>query len=270
VQTGLVRAFRSGDEGRIVELSNETLAPYAGWMPRTAEYWRWSVLNHPGLNPSDILVLECEGQIVGYAALLRDGHVLEFSVLASQRRRKRRALIQQLVEAVETNARAYGCDLLSFSLPAVDAVLDKALRASGYVVESGQCFSLGILDPRTLLEQLLATRRARLPVQAADSYIFELSPGNYPVLMASRLLVQLNPTVRVTDVSHAAASPADCAIRIDLCALTELIFCRISAADLLSGGQLTVAPATRVDQALELLGVLAIETPWHVPLSDGF
>jgi hypothetical protein len=268
--TGSIRAYRTGDEGPIVELSNRGLAPYAGWMERTVEYWQWSILRRPGVSPADVLVLESDGRIVGYAAVLQDGKVLDFSVAADQRRRKRRAFVKQLIRALEDNARARGCDLLTFALPASDQVVDTALRDAGYVVEQNRYLSLGILDPRALLLQLLSARRPRLPASAPGVFTLELKPGNYPVLRVSRLLIRLNPQVCVENISQAFEYPCECLIRLDLCALTDLIFCRIPASTLLSESRLAITPLPSTEAACKLLDALIIESPWHVPYCDGF
>jgi len=268
--TGSVRPYRTGDEGPIVELSNRALAPYAGWTPRTAEYWQWSILGRPGVTPADVLVLESNGRIVGYAAVLQDGKVLDFSVAIDQRPRKRRAFVKQLIRALEDSARARGCDLLTFSLPASDRVIDTALRDAGYIVEQNQYLSLGILDPRALLLQLLSLRRLRMPSPSPGTFTLELTPGNYPVLRASRLLIRLNPPLCVDDISQAFEYPAECLIRLDLCALTELIFCRVPVSTLLSDSRLAITPAAGIEAACKLLDALVIETPWHVPYCDGF
>jgi hypothetical protein len=49
-----------------------------------------------------------------------------------------------------------------FSLPASDHAVDEALREAGYVVERSDYFSIGILNPQVLLQQLLTARRSRL------------------------------------------------------------------------------------------------------------
>jgi GNAT superfamily N-acetyltransferase len=268
--TGSIRAYRTGDEGPIVELSNRSLAPYAGWMQRTIEYWQWSILRRPGVSPADVLVLESDGQIVGYAAALQDGRVLDFSVAADQRRRKRRGFVKQLIRALEDNARARGCDLLTFSLPASDQVVDTALRDAGYVVEQNQYFSLGILDPRSLLLQLLSVRRPQLPSAAPAVFTLELTPGNYPVLRVSRLLIRVSPDVSVENISQAFEYPCECLIRLDLCVLTDLIFCRVPADALLRDSRLAITPASSSEAACKLLDALIIDTPWHVPYCDGF
>ncbi len=267
-----IRAYQAGDEGPIVELSNRSLAPHAGWVTRTVEYWRWSILTRPDVHSSDILLLESGGQIVGYAALSQDGSVLELFVDPDRPKRDRRAFTCELVAALEDHARARRCDVLTFSSPASDRVIDRALRSSGYVVEPGHCFSLGILNPQLLLQQLLAARQSRLASLRSSTFIFELTPGQYPFLLNSRLGVQLNPSPRVVDLGNVEVGghAGDCVIQMDLCALTELIFCRVPAGLLLRQSRLRIQPDTCVVDACKLLEALVIDAEWHVPKSDGF
>ncbi len=267
----LVRPYQPGDEGSIVQLSNRCLAPYAGWMPRTVDYWRWSTLARPGVRPTDILLLENDGKVVGYTAMLaRDGSVLEFCVDPDQPSRGRRALIKQLIGALEEHARASECDSLTFCEPASDTLLDKALRESGYVVEQGQYFSVGVLNPRCLLQQVLTGRRDQLSGMSVTAFVFELSPGKYPYLLNTRLHVRVEPNVEVTDISDAAQYPKECVIRLDLCALTELLFCAATVDFLLQQSRLDIRPQASLADARRLLETLAIRSLWHVPRSDGF
>jgi hypothetical protein len=265
-----VRTFQPGDEGSIVELSNHSLAPYAGWARRTVDYWRWNILARPGVHATDILLLQSDDKLVGYAALHESGVVLEFFVDPEQRFRKRRAFVKQLVSTLEGRARAHACDRLIFSLPATDKVTDKTLRAAGYVLEQGRFFSLGILNPKTLLRELLTARRSSIPSMRLQSFIFELTPGQYPFLLTRRLLVRLGSGIRVDDIVGEEGDPTDCVIRLDLCALTELIFCRVSVNSLLNRAQLEITPASSLGDARSLLNALIIDSTWHVPRSDSF
>jgi hypothetical protein len=269
--TAVVRAYQPGDESSIVALSNRCLAPYAGWIPRTVEYWRWSTLARPGVEPTDILLLEKGGAIVGYTAMLgRDGSVLEFCVDPDQPSRGRRALIKQLIGALEEHARAHQCDDLTFWEPAADILMDKVLRESGYVVAQSQYFSAGILNPQYLLQQILAARGEQLTGLRITAFVFELSPGNYPFLLNSRLLVRLEPDVEVIDISDVAEYPRECVVRTDLCALTELLFCGATVDSILQRSQLDIQPQASVADARKLLETLAIRGSWHVPRSDAF
>jgi ribosomal protein S18 acetylase RimI-like enzyme len=265
-----IRPYRAGDEDLIIELSNRSLAPYAGWVPRTRENWRWSILRRPGVQAADLLVLESEGKLSAYAVLGPDGSVLDFAVDPDQRAKKRRSYIKEMVQALERCARSRDCDTLMFSLPASDQAVDAVLREAGYVAERSDYFSIGILNPQILLQQVLSARRSRLRSLRLNTFVFELTPGEYPFLLMKRLRVRLQPDVQVDDGSAAADYPRDCVIRVDLSSLTELIFSRVPLATLLARAQLTIEPDSSADEARELLHALVIDTEWHLPPYDGF
>ena len=266
----LLRAYHPGDDRAIVELSNRCLAPFAGWVPRTVDYWRWSTLQRPGVEWTDILVLDSGGKIIGYTALGRDGAVLDFCVDPDLPARGRRALINQLIAALEVRARARQCDALTFSEPASDRLVDAALREMGYIVEAPHCFSLGLLNPQDLLQQLLLARRDQLPELETSSFVLELNPGSAPFLLNTRLLLQFEPQPQVRDISDLNDYPQECVLRMDLCALTELLLCGATTDSLLQQSQLEIRPVTRVPDARKLLELLAIRALWHIPRSDGF
>jgi hypothetical protein len=157
-----------------------------------------------------------------------------------------------------------------FSLPASDHAVDAVLREAGYVAERSDYFSIGILNPQVLLQQILIAQRSRLRSLRLNTVVFELTPGQYPFLLMKRLRVRLQPDVQVDDVSDAAECPRDCVIRVDLSSLTELIFCRVPLAALLAGAQLTIEPDSSVGDARELLQALVIDADWHLPPYDGF
>lgn len=265
-----VRDYRPGDETPIVELSNRSLASYAGWVPRTVENWRWSILARPGIRTTDVFVLENGGKVGAYAVLSQDGSVLDFVVDPDRRRGTRRAYIKEMVQALEDRARSRDCDALMFSLPASDRLVDATLREAGYVAERSDFYSIGILNPQELLQRLLTARHSRLQSLRLGTFSLELTPGQYPFLLMTRLLVRLQPTVQVQDRSHAVDCPSDTVIRIDLSSLTELLFCRVSVDSLLAGAQLQVEPGANVAEARELLSALAIGADWHLPPYDGF
>jgi hypothetical protein len=265
-----VRTYRPGDEDLIIELSNRSLAAYAGWVPRTLENWRWSIFTRPGIRTTDLLVLESEGKLGAYAVLRQDGSVLDFAVDPDQRPRTRRSYIKEMVHALEECARSRDCDSLMFSLPGSDQVVDEALRAAGYVVERSDYYSVGILNPQVLLQQLLDARRSRLRSLRLNALTFELTRGQYPFLLMSRLRVQLRPSVQVDDASDAAEYPRDCVVRIDLSSLTELIFCRVSVDALLAQSQLEIESESNAAEAREVLQALVIDADWHLPPYDGF
>jgi len=143
-------------------------------------------------------------------------------------------------------------------------------RNSGYVVEQNEFFFLGIINPQQLLQALGDLRAARLTSMGIRSFVFELSPGQNPLPLSKCLILNLDPSLRVEDISDAVEYPTHCVIRIDVCSLAELIFCGKPIDSLLRQSQLQIMPAAALPDARRLLGALVVDTPWYIPASDRF
>ena len=72
-----LRTFTAGDEPALVDLWNRAHAALGGHVPRTVDYWRWCILERPGVGPEDILILAGSHGPLAYGALAPGGMVLE-------------------------------------------------------------------------------------------------------------------------------------------------------------------------------------------------
>jgi hypothetical protein len=266
----IVRNYRPGDDARLVAVWNDSHADYAGLATRTVEYWRWNILSRPGMNADDVLLLEADGKILGYAALWTHGTVLDFVVDPRQRPRVRRAMIGLLVSALEERACARGWDSIEFLLPASDRLIDKTLRAAAYIADAGPCFMVRLLNPQALLLQLLRRRQERLSALSGKAFLFTLTRGDDPFLLQSRLLIRTGEATKVENVSDEIERTADCRVQLSIGTLTELIFCRATAESLLKNSLVTVDPPSRQAEICELLDLLALDARWYTPRSDSF
>lgn len=264
----LIRTYSPKDVSALVELSNLCLAPYAGWVKRTPEYWQWSIMARPGVEPEDVLIMELDGQIVGFGALGPQGDVLDFGVhpLTSERPKR----VAQLVCALEARARARNLDAIAFSLPITDTATDQSLRECGYVVERNRFLGMGILNPQTLIKEVLSARLENLARLREKLIVLTLAAGQDPFLLMSRLLIRVNGGIEVDDISDADTYPQACVIATDLSALTELILGAGSLSDLIRQGRIRIEAASYRDDALTLLEALIIQAEWYVPYSDAF
>ena len=73
-----LRTYRQGDEEELILLFNKVYEDFAGFVPRTLEYWRWCILSRPSLSEEGIVVASNDSQVVGYAAVEKSGNILEF------------------------------------------------------------------------------------------------------------------------------------------------------------------------------------------------
>jgi hypothetical protein len=266
----IVRNYQPGDAPSLVAVWNDSYAGYAGLVARSVEYWCWTILARPGMRADDVLLLEADGQILGYAALWTRGTVLDFVVDPGQRPRARRALIRQLLSALEARARERGWDSIEFLLPASDRLVDKTLRAAAYLVVPGPCFMAKIHNPQALLLQLTRSRETSLSALSGQSFLVTLTPGNEPFFPPTRLFIRIADTIAIEDVSGASDSRADCTVQLSIGALTELIFCRAIPRDMLQRSLLTVDPPSRHPEVCALLSAVALESRWYTPHADQF
>jgi ribosomal protein S18 acetylase RimI-like enzyme len=266
----IVRNYRPGDEPNLVAVWNESYAGYAGLATHTVEYWRWSILSRPGMSADDVLVLETDGEVLGYAALWTRGTVLDFVVDPGQRPRARRAMIRQLLSALEERARQRGWDSIDFSLPASDRLTDKTLRAAAYRVERNSCFMVKVLNPQALLLQLMRNREKSLAALSGKSFLVTLTPGDDPLLLQTRLFIRIGQIIAVENVSDSTDRRADCNVQLSICALAEMIFCRATPQDMLRNSLISVDPPSRQMEVCRLLSSLSLDSRWHTPHSDTF
>jgi hypothetical protein len=266
----IVRNYRPGDAPSLLAVWNASYAGYVGLVTRSVEYWCWSILSRPGMRADDVLLLEADGQVLGYAALWTRGTVLDFVVDPGQRPRARRALIRQLLSALEARARERGWDSIDFLLPASDRLMDQTLRRAAYLVEPGPCFMAKVLNPQAFLLQLIRSREKSLSAFSGQSLLVTLTAGNEPYLLQTRLFIRIGETTAVEDVSDTADARADCAVQLSISALVELIFCRAMPTDMLQKSQLTVDPPSRQTEVCRLLSALTLESKWYTPRSDAF
>jgi GNAT superfamily N-acetyltransferase len=262
-----VRAFRPGDEEVIASMFNRTHAHLGGFVPRTAEYWRWAVLERPGVQPAGIHLAESSsGEPLGFAVLGPGVTALGLVVDSSLPARRRARVAEALVAALEQGARQRGYDMLCFSLPGSDRVLGRVLARHGYRGEHPEALQLVFVDVVAYLNDMLHHRAASLP-RDLRTLLLVLSPGQYRFRPHATVLLKLD------QVSVAVANPpadaADCTISTDMSTLAEMLFGRLEIREAVARKRLDIRPAPLAEAAVALLQALAIRAPWYSPPPDG-
>ena len=274
-----IRHYRSGDEAALVALWNAAYASYAGYIPRSLQYWRWCILDRPGMSPHDVLILQDEhnqGGILGYGVLGQDGMygvpdpngvVLELAVDPTLSNLRREQVASRLIMVLEERSRTRGDEMIQFKLPSTDGSICRALRGAGYREEKGEELQVVIVDLAGLLTKILCHRVARIPKGWSPTFILETNPGRYRFCPHRRVRITLEPPVAVA--LNAMAGVADYRVDTDLSTLTELIFRRTTFEETIAAGRLAVHPGLGVGDVKMLVGLLALSSPWYMPHADG-
>jgi hypothetical protein len=265
----VLRTYRNGDEIGILKLWHRAYAEYGGFAVRSVEHWLWAILNRPGVQPQDILLVESGDGLQAYGALGPDGAILEFVVDPGRSRRERRSTLGTLLQGLEQRARDNGCDAIVCVAPASDRFVGKFLLNAGYYVRKMSFFCVGVADMRALIQRLLDNRRRNLRGWR-QVFLLELSQGSYQELPQSRISIEIGDDIHVTEGTGNRRGFAQCKISAEVAVMTDVIFRSASARSCLASGAITVHPPAKSPEALRLLEELSIKAPWHAPSSDAF
>lgn len=265
-----MRPFAPGDEAQLVALWNAAYAAYAGYVHRTVSYWRWCVLDRPGLVPADIVVLDdAARRPVGYGVLGPTDSVLELALDPGLTGAPREAAAERLTQALEARCRARGGEAISFMLPDADDAIQRGLTRAGYRAERMPALTSTIVDVAALFESLLRHRASQIPpgLPRAFRVRVERGAGRTPAVLVTH--IELAPQITVVrETPEASARAADCTVATDLATLNRVVF-RIETFDAaLAARRLTVQPPTTAAAARTLLGLVTLAAPWFTPASD--
>jgi hypothetical protein len=268
-----LRTFVPGDEAQLVELWNRAYARYGGHVVRTVEYWRWCILERPGVEPENIVIVSGSGAPLAYGVLGPGGAVLEMAIDPALVGRQRRAATEQVVRALEDRGRARGDETIEFLLPSCAGPVVDHLRNAGYRTEDASSLILQIVDLATLVRTLLMARQSRFPRGWSPTFQIQVAPGGYRFCPQRVLHVQIGPPLEVT-VEQEQAGPMSAAesvrnISTDLSSIADIILGRTTLDEALRSGRVKVDAAAHLPDVRMLISALTFETPWFTPSADG-
>jgi len=259
------RRYSLGDEERLIELWNRAYRSWGGYVTRTAAYWTWCILERPGVEPEDVLVLEDQGCIKAYGVLGPKGGVLELAVDPDDPPRRRLVLANALIEVLEQRSRARGDEAIKFQVPGLDRVLCRALKRRGYHSLPYESLQWVLVDLAGTLSKLLTHRAHEIPAGWSPNFRIAFERGYYHFAPHRTLRVEIGPPPCV-DVD--GAPTCDVTVSMDLSTFTELFFGMRPFRDVLARGGVRVEPASAAGDAEKLVALLSLRQPWYTPLSD--
>ena len=262
-----IRHFESGDEEAIIALFNAAYQDYGGYVLRDTDHWRWNVLQRPGVEAENILlVVNGGGQARAYGVLSNRGSVLEFAVTPDAPSLLRRQMAAALLEGMETRGRVMGLDAINADLPRVDGPIREAAEAAGYRMEPAESLQLVVVDLVALLEEILRQRTGQLDGLDGRTVLLEMAPGRCRFLSHDR--VRIRPGNPVTVEATTDPEPESISVGIDLTTLMGVVFQGDDPYELIRSGNVRVRREEH-GPARALLNAMAVSAPWYIPRSDG-
>lgn len=262
----LLRTYKEGDEIELVRLFNEVYSRYAGFVPRTTEYWRWCCLLRPSVEKKGICVVEEAGKIVGYAVVsIRPGgpnllgEVLEFCY----HRNGGKTVVRELVKWILEYAISKNADSISLDAPIDDSLLRNTVEEFGFAEFSHVQPIMRIVDFPQLINEIATRRRSFLKDQ---NEVFLVNLPDSSSICTSSFTIQIGKNG--INVQPGKIGVPSVRVDTDVATFTSCIFGVTSVFKEIFTLRLRVHPFWKLFKVAKLFSTLRLSDPWFIPLGD--
>jgi hypothetical protein len=254
-----VRTYRDGDETEFIKLFNESYQHYAGFVPRTVEYWLWNCKLHPEVDSEGIMVAEMNNEIVGYIVVGNSGEIHELCYNPAQDRWK---IVSKLIERAIQYVVAGGGGRMILRAPSDDTVIRevcKKLEFKESLLAKFCVVCLRVLSFPMLIKKIVDSKKQEQK-DFEDTFLIQLKdapPSDNLISVGTRdgmFFVKKgevnNPRIKICTDTHTLAS---------------LIFGTLNIISATLNLRLRIRPFWKFPKALEFLSLLVLRDPWFVP-----
>lgn len=255
-----IRGYREGDESEFVRLFNRVYDKYAGFVPRTEDYWLWCCRDRPDVQSEGIIVVEEKqsGKIVGYAVVGKSGNVWELCVDANV---DRKHVVSILFESVISYLRKMNIDQMVMNVLSDDSVMEEICAQLDFFELPPDQMFVGITDFEALVGVLAKNARERLR-DFRETVTFRL--------LNARSWINPVFSVRIDDEIQVFenAVPSGFSIEVDSDVFAAILLGELKPSVAFLKRKLKVSPFWKFDKALTLLNTLRMRNSWIFSLAD--
>jgi len=256
-----LRTYQPGDEKDLIPLFNNSYENFAGFVPRTLEYWRWCILSRPGLSEEGIVVALDAGRVVGYAAVESSGNILEFCYDPGC---DGKAVVSKLLGWCLSYTEDQGAGSITLNAPLQDNFIHQACKELGFTEKPFPSMFLRILDLPYLLRKILDQKKVEQRINEAILVTLKKFPSWCAEHVA--ILVQDGDvTVSTERLEHPTVK-----IEADISTISSCIFgSKRTLYKATLEGRLKIRPLRKVARAVKVLSWFQLkDTQWFVPGAD--
>ena len=261
-----LRTFMQGDERALPALFNKVYSAYAGFVPRTTEYWTWCCLNRPTVEKKGICIVEKAGQTIGYAAVAveqkngkTEAQVLELCYLHEEAEFAAKHIVSWIVEY----AKSRKADQIVLDAATDDEILRKIVREQGFGEFPHVQPLMMILDCCKLVEEVANSQKSRF--ESLEG-VFQFNILSSKVLSSDSFQIEVGHGK--IEVVHGASKASAVYIETDAKTLASCIFGVTHPLRAILSGEIKVKPLWKIGRVAKLLSVLELGDSWFIPNGD--
>jgi len=256
-----LRTYRKGDENDIISLFNKAYEHYAGFVPRTLEYWTWCILSRPDLSEEGITVAIDKGRVVGYAAVEKSGKILEFCYDPSC---EGKALVSELLRRCIDHAEDHGASSVSLSAPLQDRIVRDVCEELGFTEEPPPSLFLRVLDIPYIFSKIADQRKMKKGLE--EAILIDLR--GYPPWCAQHIAILVqngDVTVSTEKLERPTAN-----VEADISTISRCIFgSRRTLYKAILERRLKIRPSRRILRTVKVLSMFQLRNPsLYMPVAD--
>jgi len=257
----VLRTYQNGDEFELAQVFNGAYRAYAGFVPRTADYWRWNCLDRPDVDKEGIVIAIQGGKIVAYAVVGKSGNIWE---LCFDRAHDGEALVSLILEKAVEYLTRIGSDAATLNLPYDDSVAREACEKAGFseLPPDPGIILLSVLDYEPFVRLLSSIKEEK----------FNGFEGNFLIKLRDARF-WLNPLISIRlqngrMETGGESKRGDVVIETDTSTLTSILFGASNPLWALFRFKLKIRPLRKLGKVLKLLGLLRLDDPWFLARAD--
>jgi len=256
-----IRTYKDGDEEDFARLFNNAYENYAGFVPRTSEFWTWCCKRRPGVRKEGIFIVEVNKIMVGYAVVSENGEVLEFCYDSKY---AGNGIVSALLSTVENYIKSVGASSITLQVPNDDPIIRNACLKLGYAESSpSYALQLSIIDFQKLLREIL------------HSKIEKMETLNSKVLLKVKQSSTMDFEYITLDTHHnnlifetRMSENPDIIIEADKQTFAQCIFGNMTLLKGILTSRIKIHPFWKILKAQNLLSLLKLDSQWYIPIAD--
>ena len=257
-----IRNYSYGDDEAIAKLFNETYKDYAGFVPRTASYWRWCCFDRPDVEKNNIVILEDKRskEIVAYVVLGKSGNIWELCVKPVVEKRK---IVTMLLEKALEHAERNNVEMLMVNVPFEDKITREVCEELGFGDFSVTSMQIGALDFGQLLKAL--TERSIEHLKDFNETMLFFFIEKPPWITEKFILKISGKEIRII-------SKGDVEYNVKIITkprpLMTVLFGLRNPLEAIILRKLKIEPWWKALKIAKFLSVIAVKDPWYYPRAD--
>lgn len=249
-----------GDELELSQLFNAAYQNYAGFVPRSPDYWRWSCLNRPNVDRKGILVVLCGAKTVGYAVVGKKGNIWE---LCYNPEYDGKIILSTILTWSLNYIQDIGGEIALFNAPTKDRLFREVCSEFGFVEKPPPHIFLNILDFPEFISELLNLNCRKL--ESIDEE-FSINVTGSPSFYEKKI------NVKIKNGTFSVNSKNNCDSRVTVEGDVRLIVsCLLGTQGILRAiffQKIKVKPFWKCYSISKLFSLIKINDPWFSPGSD--